>query len=306
MKRLIRVGSRESKLAMVQTEWVIDEIKKKHPEIEFEIVGIKTSGDIILDRTLDKIGGKGLFIKELENALLNKSIDIAVHSMKDMPAELPDELTIAAVSKREDPRDVLVASNCVTLEQLENGAVVGTSSVRREVQVLSKRPDLQFKTLRGNVLTRLNKLLNKEYDAVILAAAGLKRLGLEERCVQYFNVNEIIPAVGQGILAIETRKDDDVGYLMDSVHCEESQLAVDAERTYMIKLNGGCTTPIAAHAVIEGDVMKLYGMLASEDKSFACRAFTQGDKKEAVKLGVKLADMILEQVRNQAEDGNGK
>lgn len=306
MKRLIRVGSRESKLAMVQTEWVINGIKKKHPEIEFEIVGIKTSGDIILDRTLDKIGGKGLFIKELENALLNKSIDIAVHSMKDMPAELPDELTIAAVSEREDPRDVLVTSNCATLEQLENGAVVGTSSVRREVQVLSKRPDLQFKTLRGNVLTRLNKLLNKEYDAVILAAAGLKRLGLEQRCVQYFNVNEMIPAVGQGVLAIETRRDDDVEYLMDSVHCEESQLAVDAERTYMIKLNGGCTTPIAAHAVIEGDVMKLYGMLASEDKSFACRAFTQGDKKEAVKLGEKLADMILEQVRNQAEDGNGK
>lgn len=301
MKRKIRVGSRESKLAMVQSEWVINEIKRKHPDIEFEIVGIKTKGDIILDKTLDKIGGKGLFIKELEHALLDKTIDIAVHSMKDMPAEIPDGLKIGAVSRREDPRDVLVTADGRTLEELKAGSVIGTSSVRREVQISGIRPDLSFKILRGNVLTRINRVLNKEYDAVMLAAAGLKRLGLEEKCVQYFNMDQVIPAVGQGILGIETRADDEIDYLFDSVHCEESALQISAERTYMIKLNGGCSTPIAAHAVIEGDKMKVYGMLASEDKLSVYKAYIEGNKYEAASLGERLADMILEQVRGKQD-----
>jgi hydroxymethylbilane synthase len=303
MKRKIRVGSRESKLAMVQTQWAVNEIKKKHPDIEFEIVGIKTKGDIILDKTLDKIGGKGLFIKELENALLEKDIDMAVHSVKDMPAEIPVGLKIAAVSCREDPRDVLVTADGRTLEEISAGSVIGTSSVRREVQVRSKRPDLEFKVLRGNVLTRLNKLVNKEYDAIMLAAAGLKRLGLMDKCMQYFNVEDVIPAVGQGILGIETRDDDDIDYLLDSVHCEESALRIQAERAYMIKLNGGCSVPIAAYAVIEGDLMKVHGMFATEDKSSVYRAYVEGNKNEAEILGLRLADMILEQAGKKQSQG---
>lgn len=296
MKRLIKVGSRESKLAMVQTEWVIREVRKKHPELEFEIIGIKTMGDAILDKTLDKIGGKGLFIKELENALMEGLVDIAVHSMKDMPAEIPDALAIAAVSEREDPRDVLVTSEGARFEELPLGAVIGTSSVRREVQTAAKREDLKFKTLRGNVLTRLNKLANREYDAILLAAAGLKRLGLEDRCTQYFNVDEIIPAVGQGVLGIEARKGEDVQYLLDTVHCPEAALAVEAERAYMIKLNGNCSIPIAAHAVIRGDEMTLWGMLAREDKTGVTRAVVSGSKLEAGKLGEELADLVFEKM----------
>jgi len=303
MKRKIRVGSRESKLAMVQSQWVVNEIKKKHPDIDFEIVGIRTKGDVILDKTLDKIGGKGLFIKELENALLAEEIDIAVHSMKDMPAEIPVGLKIAAVSTREDPRDVLVTADGRTLEEIDAGSVIGTSSVRREVQLRSIRPDLEFKVLRGNVLTRLNKLANKEYDAIVLAAAGLKRLGLADKCVQYFKVEDIIPAVGQGILAIETRDDDDIQYLLDSIHCEESALRIQAERAYMIKLNGGCSVPIAAHAVIEGDLMRVYGMFATEDKLSVYRAYVAGNKNEAESLGLRLADMILKQTEKTHSQG---
>lgn len=293
MKRLIRVGTRESKLAIVQSTWVINEIKKKFPDYEFELLGFKTQGDLMLDEKLDKIGGKGLFIKELENALLNHSIDIAVHSMKDMPAELPEDLTIAAVSKREDPRDVLISSDGKTLDQLGDNAVIGTSSVRREVQIQQLKPGLVMKTLRGNVPTRISKLENKEYDAIILAMAGLKRLGLENKCVQCFDVDQMIPAAGQGILGVETRMGEDVEYLLESIHDEEAFLAISAERAYMLKLNGSCSTPIAAHAVIEGDRMKVYGFLALEDKTEAFREWIEGSKYDAVLLGEKLADSIL-------------
>lgn len=293
MKRLIRVGSREGKLAMVQSQWVINEIKKRFPDYEFEIVGIRTKGDVQLESRLDTIGGKGLFIKELENELISGTVDIAVHSMKDIPAELPDELAIAAVSKREDPRDVLVTADGRRLEELETGAVIGTGSARREVQILEKRPDIRVKLLRGNVLTRINKLVNGEYDAIMLAAAGLNRLGMGEKCTQFFDVRDVIPAVGQGILAVETRKDDDIKYLLESVHCEESAMCLAAERTFMIKLNGGCTTPIAAHAVISGDKMTVYGMMADEDRSYVRRAVVEGAKYEAALLGERLAAEIM-------------
>ncbi|MDF2523143.1 MAG: hemC [Clostridiales bacterium] len=298
MKKVIRVGTRDSKLAVVQTEWVVNEIKKKFPELEFELVKIKTSGDIILDQRLDKIGGKGLFIKELENALINKSIDMAVHSMKDMPAEIPEELTIAAVSMREDPRDALITADGRMLKDLKPDSVIGTSSLRREVQILQKNPELRIKTLRGNVLTRINKLIDNEFDAILLAAAGLKRLGLEDKCAEYFDIQDMIPAVGQGALGIETRKEDDIDYLLESVHNEESYLAVSAERAYMLKLNGSCSTPIAAHAVIEGEYMKVYGMLALDDKSEVYRAYIEGNKRDAVILGEKLAEMIIERRGN--------
>jgi hydroxymethylbilane synthase len=294
MKRVIRVGTRESTLAVVQSKWVINEIKNKFPSLEFELIGIKTMGDLILDKRLDKIGGKGLFIKELESALMNNTIDLAVHSMKDMPAELPEELTIAAVSKREDPRDVLVTSDGKTLEQLKAGAVIGTSSVRREVQLKELKQNLEMKTLRGNVLTRLNKLQNGEYDGILLAMAGLKRLELEDKAVQCFSISEMIPAVGQGALGIEARKGDDLDYLLESINDEECALAVRAERAFMIKLNGSCSTPIAAHAVIKDGVMKVYGMSAMNEKAEAFRAYVEGSKLDAVALGEKLAEMIIE------------
>ena len=249
---------------------------------------------MLLDVRLDKIGGKGLFIKELENALINKSIDIAVHSMKDLPAQLPEELTIAAISRREDPRDALISIKHERLEQLEPGAVIGTSSLRREIQLLQMKPGLNFKTLRGNVLTRLDKLAGNEFDAIVLAVAGLKRLGIEDKCRQVFSVEEIIPAVGQGALGIETRRDEDIGYLLESVHHEESALAVKGERAYMIKLNGGCSTPVAAHAVIEKDRMKICGIFAPEDKSRVWRATVEGNKYDAAALGEKLAALITE------------
>lgn len=234
-----------------------------------------------------------MFIKELENALLNHSIDIAVHSMKDMPAELPEGLTIAAVSEREDPRDALISWDGRTLDQLEKQAVVGTSSVRREVQLQQLRPDLVMKTLRGNVPTRINKLENREYDAIILAMAGLKRLGLKNKCVQCFDIGQMIPAAGQGALGVETRKGEDVEYLLESIHDEEAFLAVSAERAYLLRLNGNCSTPVAAHAVITGDRMKVHGFLASEDKAKSCKAWIEGCKYDAASLGEKLAESIL-------------
>lgn len=294
MGKVVRVGTRESKLALVQSEWVISEIKKKYPELEFELVPIKTKGDIILDKRLDKLGGKGLFIKELENALINKTIDMAVHSMKDMPSELPKELIIAAVSKREDPRDVLVTSDGRTLDDLPPNAVIGTSSVRREVQILNKKPGFTIKTLRGNVLTRVSKLTNCEYDALILAKAGLKRLGLEDKCAQCFEIDDMIPAVGQGALAVEARADEDIEYLIKSIHDEETAMCVSSERAYMKKLNGSCSTPIAAHAVITGNTMRIYGMYAEEKSFDVIRESIEGKKNDAVCLGEKLADIILE------------
>lgn len=293
--KTIRIGSRESALAMAQSKWVIAQIQYQYPELDFELVGIKTKGDIILDARLEALGGKGLFIKELEQALIDQSIDMAVHSMKDIPVEIPDSLAISAVSQREDPRDVLITLNRTRFEDLPKGSVIGTSSLRREVQILEKRPDLHVKTLRGNVLTRINQLVNEEYQGLVLAVAGLKRLGLEERCEYYFSVEEMIPAVGQGVLAIETRKDDPLAeYLQTSVHSAETALIIAAERAYMIKLNGGCTTPIAAHAVIDGERMKISGLLASREGTRIYRAALEGNKQEAAGLGEALAEQILD------------
>lgn len=293
--KTIKVGSRESALAMAQSKWVITQMHQHFPELVFEIVGIKTKGDIILDKRLDAVGGKGLFIKELEQALIDGKIDMAVHSMKDIPVEIPDSLTISAVSKREDPRDVLITLKRTSFSDLPPGTVIGTSSVRREVQLLEKRPDLHVKTLRGNVLSRINKLYNQEYQALILAAAGLKRLGMEDRCEYYFTTEEMIPAVGQGILAIETRKDDPlIEYLQTSIHSAETALVVAAERAFMIKLNGGCTTPIAAHAIIDYDKMRVSGLLASKTGTEIFRAKVEGNKQDAAFLGEMLAKKILE------------
>lgn len=281
-------------MALVQSHWVAQEIKKKYPDYEFEFIPFKTLGDQLLDERLDKIGGKGLFVNELEEALIRRVIDIAVHSLKDMPAKVPEELTIAAVSKREDPRDVLISLSGKSLEELACDAVIGTSSIRREVQVKRLKPGLVIKMLRGNVPTRIDKLDRNEYDAIILAAAGLKRLGLANRCTQYFTVEQMVPSVGQGALGIETHKDADVEYLKMSVHNEEAFLTTRAERAYMNHLNGSCSTPIAAHGVITGTRMKLYGFLAAEDQSDALWDWVEGSVQESHLLGITLAKRMME------------
>ncbi|OPX42301.1 porphobilinogen deaminase [Ruminiclostridium hungatei] len=295
MKNIIRVGTRESALALAQSRLVVSLLSGRYPQLEFELVGMKTRGDVLLDTRLDLIGGKGLFVNEIENALIEGRLDMAVHSMKDMPAVMPEQLILAAVSEREDPRDALITMNGKGLDSLPQGSVVGTSSIRREVQLMSLRPDIRVKQLRGNVLTRLDKLAAGEYDAIVLAAAGMKRLGLSERCTHYFRAEDMIPAIGQGILGIQVRKGGELQALVESINCGDSWLALEAERRYMLRLNGGCTTPIAAHAVISGDSMKITGMLW--DGSRIIRAAAEGDKQQAAQLGERLADMVLDRTK---------
>jgi len=296
----VKVGTRESKLAVAQSKIIIEQIWGKYSNIEFELIPIKTSGDAMLDQRLEKIGGKGLFVKEIEYALLNKRIDIAIHSMKDMPAEMTSGLKIAAVSVREDPRDVLVCKRGLRFNDLPEGSVIGTSSLRREIQLKNLRTGIRFKLLRGNVNSRIEKMNKGEYDAIVVAAAGLKRLGMENLAAEYFEVCDIIPAVGQGILGVQTREDFDSDFIADAVHCNEAELQLKAERAYMVKLGGGCSIPIGAHAVIIGDDMLLYGMYADTGKNILYKDCIRGQKEDAQKLGQFLAEKILKQVETQA------
>lgn len=299
MKNIIRVGTRESALALAQSRLIVGLLGSRYPQLQFELVGMKTRGDVLLDTRLDLIGGKGLFVNEIENALIEGRLDMAVHSMKDMPAVMPEQLTLAAVSEREDPRDALITMNGKGLASLPQGSVVGTSSIRREVQLLSLRPDLRIRQLRGNVLTRLDKLAAGEYDAIVLAAAGMKRLGFSDRCTDYFKEEDMLPAIGQGILGIQVRKGGELQELVKSINCSDSWLALEAERKYMLRLDGGCTTPMAAHAVICGDSMKVTGMLW--DGSRIIREAAEGDKQQAAQLGERLADMVLDGTRYNSD-----
>jgi hydroxymethylbilane synthase len=298
MRHKLKVGTRDSALALAQTRLVVDRIRRRYPDWELEVVPLKTSGDLILDRSLDEIGGKGLFIKEIEAALFKGEIDLAVHSLKDFPAQSVAGLKLAAFSAREDPRDVLISRHQERLADLPVGAVVGTSSVRRAMQLLQKRPDLKVVPLRGNVLTRLDKLAAGRYDAIILAAAGLKRLGRSEQITQYFEVDELIPAIGQGIMAVQTRADADCEYLWQSgVHCEEAAVCARAERAYMLKLDGGCTTPIAAYAQCDGVQMTVTGLWANPETNQLYRATVVGRSEHPEQLGVELAGRITAQLR---------
>lgn len=320
MDKKYRVGTRKSRLAISQTKWVLNEINKKFPYMEFEIVGITTKGDRILDTRLDKIGGKGLFIKEIENALIEEDIDFAVHSLKDMPPDIPQGLEICSVSKREDPRDVILTYDRGCFEELGNGAVIGTSSIRREIQIGDLKKDVVFKTLRGNVNTRLRKLYEKEYNGIVLAAAGLNRLGFSEKSfsdflkseltelniedlelfkVRHFSVEEVIPSVCQGILAIESRKGEDMDFIKESIHCGIACSVSIAERSFMKRLKGGCTTPMAAHGVVCGERLKLCGMLGKEDKSVMVKGVVEGWKNEGKELGERLADQLSDMLRNE-------
>jgi len=253
----LRVGSRESRLAVAQSELVMAEIARAHPDVQLELVTMKTTGDIILDRTLDKIGGKGLFVQELEAALRAGRVDLAVHSCKDLPMDLPEDLPLAAFSRREDPRDALVLP--LGADALDPDRPIGCSSARRRLQLQRLFPGVEVRPVRGNVLTRLRKLDEGEFGALVLAAAGLKRLGLEERICRYFTVEEMLPAAGQGILAVQCRAGTDTAFLKGVGDPEAAACAL-AERAYIQELDGGCSSPVAAHAVADGGSIAITGL----------------------------------------------
>ena len=271
MKRdKIVIGSRESKLAVLQSEMVRDYIKGKNPDLEVEILTMKTTGDIILDRTLDKVGGKGLFVKELDKALIDGRSILSVHSLKDMPMEVPEELPLLAFSKREDPRDVLVLPEGAS--ELDKSKPLGCSSLRRTLQLKKLYPDMDVRSIRGNLQTRLRKLDEGQYSALILAAAGLKRLGLGSRINRYFTADEIIPAAGQGILAVQGRKGEAYDFLEG--YCDkDAWTAGSAERAFVKLLDGGCSSPVAAHAEILGDEIYLRGFIIMK-RRFLCNRNT--------------------------------
>ncbi|OQA11332.1 MAG: Porphobilinogen deaminase [Firmicutes bacterium ADurb.Bin373] len=294
MRREIIVGTRESRLAMWQARWVIKQLKKFNPEYNYRIKGIRTQGDNILDVALAKIGDKGLFTKELDYAILRGKIDMAVHSMKDMPTVLPDGLTIGAVCEREYPGDVLIAHGGRSLAELPAGAVIGTSSLRRSAQILRYRKDLKTVNLRGNVQTRIKKLDQKYFDATILAYAGVHRMGLDHRISQVLPFEILLPAAGQGSVGVEAAsEDDEILALVKNINHTDSRLAVSAERAFLKKLEGGCQVPIGAHAAVEGDCMRLEGAVFSLDGADMVRASMIGDITEAELLGVKLAEKLL-------------
>lgn len=293
--RKICIGSRESKLAVIQTEMVRNFIIECHPEIQVEILTMKTTGDIILDRTLDKVGGKGLFVKELDLALLDGRSDLSVHSLKDMPMELSKELPLVAFSKREDARDVLVLPQ--GMDKMDFSRPIGCSSKRRVLQLKELFPQAEYKPVRGNVLTRLSKLDNGEYGALVLAAAGLKRLGLEGRISRYFEPDEMIPAAGQGILGIQGRKDEDYKFLAEYNDTDAADAAI-CERAFVRALDGGCSSPVAAHAVVKDDEIILMGLYYDEETEGYLKGTARGKRDDAEKVGSGLAGRL----RREYED----
>ncbi|MCM3086582.1 hydroxymethylbilane synthase [Bhargavaea ginsengi] len=293
--RKIIVGSRRSNLALTQTNWFIDQLKEAGVPFEFEVKEIVTKGDKILDVMLSKVGGKGLFVKEIEQALIDKEIDFAVHSMKDMPAELQEGLTVGCVPEREDVRDAYIANGHIRLEDLPAGAVVGTSSLRRSSQLLMIRPDIEIKWIRGNIETRLRKLRDGEYDAILLAAAGLNRMGWDQELVtQYLEPEQCIPAVGQGALGIECRSDDEELLRELSKLTEPTtEQAVTAERTFLNEMDGSCQVPIGGHAIVDGGQIRFTGFVASPDAGDVFRATVMD--ADPVNAGKEAARMLKEQ-----------
>lgn len=287
----LRIGSRESRLAVIQSRMVMEKIAKAEPAAELELVTMKTTGDKILDKTLDKIGGKGLFVRELDQALREEKVDFTVHSLKDIPMEVPEDLPLAAFSSREDPRDVLVLPEGTT--EIDRSKPIGCSSRRRQLQLKKLFPDMAIEPVRGNVQTRLAKLEAGQFSALVLAAAGLKRLGLEERISRYFSVEEILPAAGQGILAVQTRKGMNTDCLR-LVQDKESACCARAERAFVRALNGGCSSPVAAHAVVEGALLTLTGFYVSADERIQRKGSIRGSAADAEMLGKALARQLKE------------
>jgi hydroxymethylbilane synthase len=294
-KKIIRIATRHSPLAMWQANFVKSELLKHHHDLIVELLPMKTKGDIILDTPLAKVGGKGLFVKELEVAILEGRADIAVHSMKDVPVDFPDGLGLSIICKREDPRDAFVSNNFKTISELPLGSIVGTSSLRRQCQIRSLRPDLIIKDLRGNVNTRLRKLDEGEYDAIILAAAGLLRLEMEDRIASYIEPEMSLPAVGQGAVGIECRLDDiQTLALLAPLNHIETGARVTAERAMNLALEGGCQVPIGSFALIEGDQLFLRGLVGSVDGKTIIRDEIIGPVDDALTLGHTLAQRLLD------------
>jgi len=304
---VLRIATRGSRLALWQAEHVRRQLERVHHNLTVELIPITTTGDRIIDRPLAKIGGKGLFIKELEQALFDGRADVAVHSMKDVPVAMPPGLHIPVLLEREDPRDAIVTLEQRPFAELPSGAAVGTSSLRRRSQLLAERPDLEIIDLRGNVTTRLDRLHNGEFDGIVLAAAGLKRLGLAAEIASVFEPGELIPAVGQGAIGIECRDDDPrtLG-LIEPLHHSETATRVAAERAMSAALDGGCDVPLAAHATLRGDELHLCGLVASTDGRRLVRDECIGPAGEPLALGRQLgakllaagAGQILEQLRH--------
>lgn len=294
--RLLKIATRQSPLALWQAEHIRHRLQQLHSDLSIELVTFVTQGDKILDTPLAKIGGKGLFVKELEQALLDGRADIAVHSMKDVPMELPDGLTLAVICQREDPLDAFVSNHYAHFNDLPQGATLGTSSLRRKCQILSHRPDLNIIDLRGNVGTRLGKLDDGLYDAIILASAGLKRLGLSERIRHTLDSELSLPAVGQGALGIECRTNDDaILQLITPLADDITTACVMAERAFNRYLQGGCQVPIAGYATIQNEVLNIQGRVGSIDGTTLLKAHQHGNIANAEQLGIQLAQDLLAQ-----------
>jgi hydroxymethylbilane synthase len=291
----IKIGTRGSSLALTQANLVADRIKKEKPDVNIEICVIKTSGDIMQDISLLQIGGKGVFVKEIEDALLSGAIDLAVHSMKDVPTEIPAGLAFAAILPREDVRDILVSKSNRKIEHMRKGAKIGTGSLRRSSQLLAVMPDLQIVSLRGNLDTRLKKIETENLDGVIVAAAGMKRMALVQKITQFLPVEMMLPAVGQGALGLEIRADNiELRDLLAKLNHVPTNTEVTAERSFLHSLGGGCRLPIAAFGKLEGDKLTLEGLVASPQGSDIIRDKVQGTAAQAAELGKKLAAMIME------------
>jgi len=290
----IRIATRKSPLALWQAEWVSAELKRLHPDVTTELVKIMTRGDKILDVPLAKVGGKGLFTKEIDEALLDGRADVAVHSMKDVPTELPAGTSIRVHPERADPRDIFATITGGDLDSLPENATIGTSSLRRIAQINAKYPKFQCVSIRGNIQTRRNKL-GSEVDAVILAAAGIKRMGMEDQMHGYLEVDDVLPAVAQGTLGIQTRDDDDVtNALVDCLNHVDTSNRTLAERAFLARLEGGCQVPIGAYATLDGDKIHLDGLVGSVDGKILIRRQISGARADAASLGIQLADTILD------------
>lgn len=293
---MIRIASRESQLAMWQANYIADRIREKYSDTEVSVVSFKTQGDIILDQPLAEIGGKGLFIKELEHALLNDDADLAVHSMKDVPMDLPEPFEICAISERENPSDAFVSNKYASIDELPQNAVVGTSSLRRQSLIKYTRPDLIIESLRGNLQTRLNKLDSGIYDAIILASAGLIRLNLENRIKSSLDVNQYTPSVGQGALGIEILKNKpELKEFLDFLNDEQTQIQVEAERKISKTLAGSCTVPMGAHASIKDNLLTIQAFVSSPDGIKMIRAKDSGPCSEHLSLANNVARSLIDQ-----------
>ncbi|GEM81569.1 hydroxymethylbilane synthase [Vibrio superstes] len=294
-KQTLRIATRKSPLALWQAHYVKSRLEEIHPDLNVELVTMVTKGDIILDTPLAKVGGKGLFVKELEVAMLEKRADIAVHSMKDVPVDFPEGLGLAVICEREDPRDAFVSNTYQSVDELPQGAIVGTCSLRRQCQISASRPDLVIKELRGNVGTRLGKLDDGQYDAIILAAAGLKRLEMVERIQSYIEPESSLPAVGQGAVGIECRLDDErVRELIKPLNHTDTSDRVSAERAMNLALEGGCQVPIGSYCVITPDnQLYLRGLVGKPDGTEIIRAEIRGERSQAIAMGEELAQELL-------------